>query len=284
MKKSIIILLVIISIFVASCSPQVTFTSEVTVTLPTPTQTPEPSATPTAAYTPTPIQEVVSIGGNLSVVLGEKVDGGTVIDKFVLDPSLTTEQQDFLYEQLNGNAEKLGLDGTWIQTDDNRTLFVESADHTNILAERKMVELLGMNEVVWDWQDVEPMLLEKGRQWKMNGKVPDDIQGILAYQSSLRSRLTDPLYQQIKTSYPQGTDAFVAQVDNGTLSGALFSSSGESMMTYVNLTLVNEGVGTSDISEVQSGYVATAIKTDETSDEYEDLLLYTDNLVMEYLQ
>ncbi len=60
MKKSIVILLVIISIFVASCSaqpPKVTVTSTVTVTLPAATRTPEPSATPTAVYTPTPTPE-----------------------------------------------------------------------------------------------------------------------------------------------------------------------------------------------------------------------------------
>jgi hypothetical protein len=75
MKKSIVILLVIISIFAASCSPQVTVTSQVTVTLPTATQPPDPSATPTAVYTPTPAKDIITNPGGIGFELGAQVEG-----------------------------------------------------------------------------------------------------------------------------------------------------------------------------------------------------------------
>ncbi len=85
MKKSIVILLVIISILVSSCAPQVTVTSEVTVTLPTATQTPEPSATQTAVYTSTPAQETIKNASGIGFVLGGQVAGQPVGVKIVTD-------------------------------------------------------------------------------------------------------------------------------------------------------------------------------------------------------
>ncbi len=75
MKKSIVILLVIISIFVVSCAPQVTVTSEVTVTLSTVTQTPEPSATPTAVYTPTLAKDIITNSSGIGFELGAQIEG-----------------------------------------------------------------------------------------------------------------------------------------------------------------------------------------------------------------
>ncbi len=103
MKKSIFILLVIIFIFIASCAPQVTVTSEVTVT----------SLPPTETLTPTPIfhpqfialQEQIAASGERYTLSpdglfdgAEKVQGITISpeglisidvngEKVILDPS-----------------------------------------------------------------------------------------------------------------------------------------------------------------------------------------------------
>ncbi len=210
MKRTIVIFLVIISIFVTSCSPQVTVTSKVTVTSP-PTETPIPMPTsypqfsalqeqiaasgerftllsdgtvqdggelipglqvdPKGVVTLTvdgeqveidpaiikyddekglsidgfkdvnadgdwePAQETIDIGGNLSVVLGEKVDGGTLIDSFVADPSLTPEQQADVLSQTN-YTEILGIpaeDAVWMQNENKENILVWASDPTRII-------------------------------------------------------------------------------------------------------------------------------------------------------
>lgn len=255
MKRSTLILLVIISIFTASCAaPSPTLPPATNTSLPTAMQTPEPSITPTDVYTPTPVQEVVSFGGNLRVVLGEKVDGGTVIEKFVLDPAMTTEQQDFLYDQLNGNAEKLGLNGTWIQMDDNRILFVSNTDPANILAERKMVEKVNRVEVVWDWAEIEQLLLEKGKHWDMDGVVPVDIESIIATNSENANNIMMPHVDTILASVDDGIDSMMVE-------GAVFAIDETYVSIYKYWIFPQAGAKpTRERESYREGYVATKLE------------------------
>ncbi len=178
MKRSIVILLVIISIFVASCSaqpPQVTVTSEVTVTLPTATQTPEPSATPTSVYTPTPAQQNIDIGGNLSVELGAKVDGGTLIDKFIANSELSPEDQAKEIRQTDYTIvgyERESLQ--WVRTDHGNVILIRKDDPTVVVAEWKRTKNAGgTTEVVWSWDQMidpaigESVLFNTARTWEM---------------------------------------------------------------------------------------------------------------------
>ncbi len=193
MKKSIFILLVIISIFIASCAPQVTVTSaaRVTVTLPAATQTPEPSATPTAVYTPTLAQQAIDIGGNLSVVLGEKVDGGTVIDDFVAPSEWTSKQQ--VEALLQFDDTELGF-----SEDDNQWVYIPTEDGKyrvvlqNIVDPSIEVAEMGISEVVWDWPNVKYSILNVGELVEMRGGMPADRDAAHAAYA----RLTRAFFEQ----------------------------------------------------------------------------------------
>ncbi len=96
-------------------------------------------------------QEIVDIGGNLSVILGEKVEGGTLIDSFVASTELTPEQQ--AEELKQTDYKRLGFSEdslVWLRTDDGRVVLVSEEDHGNIVAERKIFEQIGTEQVVID--------------------------------------------------------------------------------------------------------------------------------------
>lgn len=89
MKKTIVILLVIISIFVASCSvqsPQVTVTSEVIVTSLPPTETPIPTPTLHPQFISLQDQIAASDEGFALLPDGTVQDGGVSVPGLQVDP------------------------------------------------------------------------------------------------------------------------------------------------------------------------------------------------------
>jgi len=149
MKKSIVILLVIISIFVASCSPQVTVTSEVTVTLPAATQTPEPSATPTAAYTPTPAKETITTPKGVILELGAPVEGQE--GAFVI--TSMTNGKDWMAD-INADT-RLGF-----TPEDNQWVAIKNADGTTTVVLQRVsdniqiAKLKPSGTVDWDFDQL----------------------------------------------------------------------------------------------------------------------------------
>ncbi len=235
MKKSIFILLVIISIFIASCAPQVTVTSaeRVTVTLPAATQSPEPSASPTAVYTPTPAQETIPIGGGLSVVLGEKVDGGIVIDKFVADSSLTPERQ---AEKLaDTDYTRVGYeqgDLLWMQNEKGKTVLVDAADHESVIAEFKRAKNAGgTTEVVWNWDKMIDPETGESILFKIKGiktfdlgryRLPVDNDSLLEFQRSIRNKEAKDFAELHEVFNYSASDGAISSLDGKKVIGDVF--------------------------------------------------------------
>ena len=137
-------------IFFVACSgqiPQVTVTSEVIVTLP-PTETPIPTPTSHPQFI---APESFDIGRNLSVVLGGKVDGGTLIDKFVASTELTPDVQ---LEKLNEvEYTDWGFPGgslVWMQNDEGKIELVNADDHERIVGWWMRSKVTATTGMVWN--------------------------------------------------------------------------------------------------------------------------------------
>lgn len=123
-----------------------------------------------------PAQEIIDIGGNLSVILGEKVEGGTLIDSFVADPSLTPEQQTEKLKQTD-YTEQLGFPAgslEWMKTDAGDTALVRADDHNRIVGWWMRSEITNRTSLILNGvefvnnEGIDPYIFSVGRTWDAN--------------------------------------------------------------------------------------------------------------------
>lgn len=204
MKKTVVIFLVISSIFVASCSPQVTVAPEATVTSPPPTatQTPEPSATPTAVYTPIPAKEIVTNPSGIGFELGAQIDGQPEEVREVIDiiPSdMWDAKKKAAYEEkidptTYGFAEGETL-LVYIPTLDDtykkyRVELLRTSDPADVIA------VFGSTDFVWNLFDMvddngEPVFLSAGVIVEVRGRVFVNLETVV----SASPRLTQDFFE-----------------------------------------------------------------------------------------
>jgi len=183
MKKSAAILLVIISIFLASCASQGTAIPEVTVTfaLPTITQTPEPSATPTTVYTPTPQKEIVKRPSGVGIDLGLQIEGQPEGVRLVNDliPNSVWKADRQAEFELRNNPEIYGFllgetQLVYIPTEDSQgRVELQRSSTADVIA------VFGSEGFAWIPEQLvddngEPIALRTGKIVEMKYRVPVD--------------------------------------------------------------------------------------------------------------
>lgn len=178
---------------------------------------------------------LVDVGGGLSVVLGEKVDGGTLIDKFVADPTLTSEQQT---EKLaNTDYKRVGYDNgdlLWIQNEQGRTILVDATDHKSIIAEFKRTKNAGgTTEVVWNWDKMidpetgESILfnVEGIKTFDLNGSgLPVDNDSLLKLQRSIMDNEVEDFAKLHEAINYASTGGMIFSLDETKAIGDVFAT------------------------------------------------------------
>jgi hypothetical protein len=222
MKKSILFLLVIISIFLASCSPQVTVTSQVTVTLPTATQTPEPSATPTAVYTPTPAKDIITNPSGIGFELDAQIEGQPegvreVID--IIPPDLWDAKKKAAYEEKVDPTTYGFAEGetqlAYIPTpDEEYQKFRIELQRTSNPAD--VIAVFGSTDFVWKMHQMldengNPVFLNAGVIVEMRGGVPVNSSTV----RSTASRLTDSFQETFTDVYFSSVDHYLVVAKDG---------------------------------------------------------------------
>lgn len=219
MKKSIFILLVIFSIFIASCAPQVTVTSEVTVTSVPPTKTPIP--TPTLHPQFIALQEQIAATGERFTLLSD----GTVQDGATAIPGLQVASDGKATILVNG--EPVEIDPAIMNFDDEKGLSIKGYQDTDqngdwtidippietVEAAQPTLELLKrMNvpisvegspiEVKMKGEDVLCIEVETQKQVCKNAKFNTDF---LKRMTDLYGNPIDTGYGEKKGNYSPGT-------------------------------------------------------------------------------
>jgi|GEM_PF-2084358 len=123
MKKSFFTLLVICSIFITSCAPQVTVTSEVTVTSLPPTETPIP--TPTLHPQFIALQEQIAASGERFTLLSD----GTVQDNATTIPGIQVTADGKVTITVNG--EPVEIEQSAINFDNEKGLSIKGYQDTD---------------------------------------------------------------------------------------------------------------------------------------------------------
>ncbi len=196
MKRSTLILLVIISIFVVSCAPQVTVTSEVTVTLPTATQTPEPTATPTAVYTPTPAKDIITNPSGIGFELGKQIEGQPegvreVID--IIPPDMWDAKKKAAYE------EKVDPTTYGFPEGETQLAYIPTLDDTykkyRVELQRTsepsdVIAMFGSTDFVWKINEMvgdngEPVFLNAGVIVEVRGRILVNLGAVMSASSRL---------------------------------------------------------------------------------------------------
>lgn len=212
------------ALFLISCSPQVTVTSEATVTfaLPTTTQTPEPSATPTAVYTPTPQKEIVKRPSGVGIELGPQIEGQPegvrLINDLIPNPEWKADRQaEFV---LRNNPETYGfLPGetqlVYIPTEDGKGR-VELQRTSNA----EVIAVFGSEGFTWNSEqlvgnDSEPIVIRSGNVIEMKNRVAVDIPSAV----SLISKLQDNFFKELSIKYNEKmkTEFYIFISTNGKL-------------------------------------------------------------------
>lgn len=184
MKKSTLILLVIISIFVASCAaPSPTLPPATSTPLATATQTPEPLAIPTAVYTPTPAKDIITNPSDIGFELGAQIEGQPEGVREVVDivpPDMWDAKKKAAYEEK--------IDPTTYGFAEGETLlvYIPTPDDTykkyRVELQRAsnpadVIAVFGSTDFVWNLFDMvgengEPVFLNAGVIVEVRGRNP----------------------------------------------------------------------------------------------------------------